>query len=151
MLLSRTADVPIDFDLDLAVEQSERNPVYYVQYAHARIASILRYALEQGLEVDRPADLSLLRHPGELALIRKMLELPEVVEQAATKLSPHFLPYYAQELATAFHAFYRDCRVVSSDPADEAITRARLRLVRAAKAVLARALHLMGMTAPERM
>jgi len=80
-----------------------------------------------------------------------MLELPEVIEQAAAKLSPHFLPYYAQELATAFHAFYRDCRVVSSDPADEAITRARLRLVRAAKVVLARALHLMGMTAPERM
>ncbi|MCS7179356.1 MAG: arginine--tRNA ligase [Anaerolineae bacterium] len=151
MLLSRTPDAPIDFDLDLAVEQSERNPVYYVQYAHARIASILRYAQEQGLEVDCPADLSLLRHPGELALIRKMLELPEVIEQAAAKLSPHFLPYYAQELATAFHAFYRDCRVVSSDPADEAMTRARLRLVRAAKVVLARVLHLMGMSAPERM
>ncbi len=151
MLISRTADAPIDFDLDLAVEQSERNPVYYVQYAHARIASILRYAQEQGRRIDEPADLSLLRHLSELALIRKMLELPEVIEQAAAKLSPHFLPYYAQELATAFHAFYRDCRVVSSDPAEEELTRARLRLVRAAKTVLARVLHLMGMSAPERM
>ncbi len=151
MLISRTADAPIDFDLDLAVEQSERNPVYYVQYAHARIASILRYAQEQGWRIGDPADLSLLRHPSELALIRKMLELPEVIEQAATKLSPHFLPYYAQELATAFHAFYRDCRVVSSDPAEAELTRARLRLVQAAKTVLARVLHLMGMSAPERM
>lgn len=151
MLVSRTAESPIDFDLDLAVEQSERNPVYYVQYAHARIASILRYAQEQGWRIDEPADLSLLRHPSELALIRKMLELPEVVEQAATKLSPHFLPYYAQELATAFHAFYRDCRVVSSDPAEADLTRARLRLVRAAKLVLARALGLLGVRAPERM
>lgn len=151
MLISRTADAPIDFDLDLAVEQSERNPVYYVQYAHARIASILRYAQEQGWRIDEPADLSLLRHPSEMALIRKMLELPEVIEQAAAKLSPHFLPYYAQELATAFHAFYRDCRVVSSDPAEAELTRARLRLVRAAKIVLARVLHLMGMSAPERM
>ena len=151
MLLTRTVDATIDFDLDLAVEQSERNPVYYVQYAHARIASILRHAGEQGWRLDEPADLSLLRHPSERALIRKMLELPEVIEQAATRLSPHFLPYYAQDLAATFHLFYRDCRVVSSDPADADLTRARLRLVRAAKVVLVRILHLMGMTAPERM
>jgi len=80
-----------------------------------------------------------------------MLELPEVIEQAAARLSPHFLPFYAQELAAAFHIFYRDCRVVSSNPADAGLTRARLRLVQAVKAVLARVLHLMGMTAPERM
>jgi len=151
MLLSRTADAPVDFDLDLAAEQSERNPVYYVQYAHARIASILRHARDLGWALDGPADLSLLRHPSEMALIRKMLELPEVIEQAAAKLSPHFLPFYAQELAAAFHAFYRDCRVVSSNPADAELTRARLRLVQAAKGVLARVLHLMGMSAPERM
>jgi len=151
MLLARTADAPVDFDLDLAVEQSERNPVYYVQYAHARIASILRHARERGWSLDEPADLSLLRHPSERALIGKMLELPEVIEQAAARLSPHFLPFYAQELAAAFHIFYRDCRVVSSNPADAGLTRARLRLVQAVKAVLARVLHLMGMTAPERM
>ncbi|HID90303.1 MAG TPA: arginine--tRNA ligase [Anaerolineae bacterium] len=151
MLLSRTADAPVDFDLDLAVEQSERNPVYYVQYAHARIASILRHAQERGWSLDEPADLSLLHHPSEMALVRKMLELPEVIERCARKLTPHFLPFYAQELAATFHAFYRDCRVVSSDPADADLTRARLRLVRAVKGVLARVLHLMGMTAPERM
>ena len=151
LLLARTADVTVDFDLDLAVEQSERNPVYYVQYAHARIASILRHAREQGWGLDKPADLSFLHHPSEMALIRKMLELPEVIELAAARLSPHFLPFYAQELAATFHAFYRDCRVVSSDPADADLTRARLRLVQAAKLVLARVLHLMGMSAPERM
>ncbi len=151
LLLARTADATVDFDLDLAVEQSERNPVYYVQYAHARIASILRHAQERGWSLDDPADLSLLHHPSEMALIRKMLELPEVVEQAAAKLSPHFLPFYAQELAAIFHAFYRDCRVVSSDPAEADLTRARLRLVRAARLVLARVLRLMGMSVPERM
>jgi arginyl-tRNA synthetase len=151
MLLARTADVTVDFDLDLAVERSDRNPVYYVQYAHARIASILRHAQEQGWALDAPADASQLQHPSELALIRKMLELPEVIETAATRLSPHFLPFYAQELAATFHAFYRDCRVVSSDPAEAELTRARLQLVQAAQLVLARTLHLMGMTAPDRM
>jgi arginyl-tRNA synthetase len=80
-----------------------------------------------------------------------MLLLPEVIEQAAVDLAPHRLTYYAQELASAFHVFYRDCRVVSSDPADAELTEARLKLARAAKLVLARTLSLMGMTAPERM
>jgi arginyl-tRNA synthetase len=151
MLLARTSDVTVDFDLDLAVEQSERNPVYYVQYAHARIASILRHARDLGWELDARADLSLLHHPSELALILKMIELPEVIQQAAAKLSPHFLPFYAQELAATFHVFYHDCRVVSSDPDDAGLTQARLQLVRAVKQVLARVLHLMGMSAPERM
>jgi arginyl-tRNA synthetase len=151
MLLSRTADAPIEFDIDLAVEQSDRNPVYYVQYAHARICSILRHAIEQGFDPEAPANLRLLRHPGELALIRKMLDLPEIVEQAAEKLSPHYLTFYAQELATTFHAFYRDCRVVSTEPDEADLTLARLHLVRAARLVLARTLHLMGMNAPVRM
>jgi len=150
-MLARSTDSHMEFDLDLAVEQSERNPVYYIQYAHARIASILRHARDLGWALDEPASLSLLHHPSELALIRKMLELPEVIAQAATKLSPHSLPFYAQELAATFHAFYRDCRVVSANPADADLTRARLRLVQTAKSVLARVLHLMGMTAPERM
>jgi len=150
-MLARSPDSHMEFDLDLAVDQSERNPVYYVQYAHARIASILRHAQALGWAPDEPADLSLLHHESELALIRKMLELPEMIEQMVTKLSPHPLPFYAQELAATFHSFYRDCRVVSSDPADADLTRARLRLVRAAQSVLARVLHLMGMNAPERM
>jgi arginyl-tRNA synthetase len=150
MLLTRTPDRSMTFDLDLAVKQSDENPVYYVQYAHARIASILRFAEEQGT-VGSGGNVALLTHPSALSLIRQMLLLPEVIEQAAVDLAPHRLTYYAQELASAFHVFYRDCRVVSSDPADAELTKARLKLARAAKLVLARTLSLMGMTAPERM
>ncbi|MFQ5814147.1 MAG: arginine--tRNA ligase [Anaerolineae bacterium] len=149
-LLSRAADSQMDFDLDLAVEQSAENPVYYVQYGHARIASILRYATERVPDF-AGGDVSLLRHPAELALIRQMLLLPEVVEQAAENLAPHHLTYYAQDLASVFHSFYKECRVVSSDPADAELNKARLKLVSAAKIVLAKTLRLMGMTAPERM
>jgi len=149
-LLSRSADSQMELDLELAKQQSSENPVYYVQYAHARIASILRYAAEVGVEIN-DGDVSLLTHPSELALIRKMLQLPEAVETAALQLAPHPLTYYAQDLAAAFHVFYRDCRVVSSDPADAAVTQARLKLALAAKTVLARVLRLMGMTTPERM
>jgi arginyl-tRNA synthetase len=150
-MLARSPDSHMDFDLDLAVEQSDRNPVYYVQYAYARIASILRHAVEQGWDVETPGDVALLTHESELALIRKLLELPEWIDQAVTQLMPHYLPFYAQELAAAFHTFYRDCRVVSSEPEDADLTRARLRLVRAVKGTLARVLGLMGVSSPERM
>jgi arginyl-tRNA synthetase len=96
-------------------------------------------------------DPALLTHPSELALIRKMLTLPGTIELAAEHLAPHHLPNYATELASLFHAFYHNCRIVSSDPADAELTKARLMLARAAKSVLARVLHLMGMEAPERM
>ena len=145
--LSRTADSQMDFDLELAKKQSADNPVYYVQYAHARIASILRLAKEKGIDFS-DGDVSLLASEPELALIRKLLLLPELIETAAQTLEPHHLTYYAQDLATVFHAFYRDCRVVSDD---RALTAARLKLVSAAKTVLARTLHLMGMTAPDHM
>ncbi len=145
--LSRSADSQMDFDLELAKKQSADNPVYYVQYAHARIASILRLAQEKGINY-RDGDVSLLTTEPELTLIRKMLLLPELVETIATTLEPHHLTYYAQDLATVFHSFYMQCRVVSKD---EALTQARLKLVEAAKTVLSRALHLMGMTAPEQM
>jgi arginyl-tRNA synthetase len=149
-LLARTADSQMDLDLDLARKESNENPVYYVQYGHARIASILRYAAEQGHSAEG-ADVSLLTHPAELTLIRKMLELPEVVAQAVENLAPHHLPHYAQELAAVFHLFYRDCRVVSSEPAEQGLTQARLQLAQAAKLVLGRTLALMGVSAPERM
>lgn len=149
LLLTRTVDATIDFDLDLAVEQSEKNPVYYVQYAHARIASMLRYAAGLGWDAGAQGDVSLLTHSSELALIRKMLELQEVVALAATQLAPHHLTFYAHDLAAVFHAFYRDCRVVA--PEEPERTQARLMLVRAARLTLARALGLLGVTAPERM
>jgi len=149
LLLTRTVDATIDFDLDLAVEESEKNPVYYVQYAHARICSMLRYAEEQGWDPGQPGDVSLLTHESEQALIRKMLELPEVVAHAAEQRAPHRFTFYTKELASDFHAFYRDCRVVAAEAPER--TRARLTLVRAAQLTLAQALHLLGVSAPERM
>ena len=148
-LLARSADSQMDFDLDLAKEQSDENPVYYIQYAHARISSILRYAGQSGQGAVPAGDVCLLTSEPELNLIRKMVRLPEMVRVAAHLLAPHHLAYFAYELAAAFHAFYRDCRVVSSDPADEAISKARLKLVSACRIVLARTLRLMGMNAPE--
>ncbi len=144
---SRSANAQMDFDLELAKKQSQDNPVYYIQYAHARIASILRLAQERNLD-SSDADVSLLTTPAELTLIRKMRELPEMVEVIGLTLEPHHLTYYAQELATVFHAFYKDCRVVTDDLA---LTKARLKLVEAAKIVLNRTLHLMGMAAPDTM
>jgi arginyl-tRNA synthetase len=146
--LSRSADSQMEFDLELAKRQSAENPVYYVQYAHARIAGILANAAERGVSHEG-GDVALLTHPMELELVRKMLQLPELVHLMATQLEPHHLPHYAQELATAFHAFYTECRVL--DEANAALSQARLKLCLAAKTTLARALTLMGMTAPERM
>ena len=148
LLLSHSNEARIDFDLDLAVAQNSENPVYYVQYAHARVASILRKAAEQGAN-PQGADLNLLAHPAEQALLRKMLQLPEVVEEAVKHLAPHHLPHFALDLAKSFTAFYGACRVLSDDPADAGLTRARLTLVAATKATLAYVLDLMGMSAPE--
>ena len=145
--LSRSADSQMDFDLELAKKESADNPVYYVQYAHARIASILRLAEQRGIDYE-DGDASLLITESELTLIRKMLLLPEVVELVTHTLEPHHLTYYAQDLATVFHSFYKQCRVVSKN---EALTKARLKLVAATKIVLAKTLLLMGMAAPERM
>jgi len=146
-LLSRSADSQMEFDVELAKRQSVDNPVYYVQYAHARIASIQRLARERDIEW-ADGDVGLLATDAELALIRKMVLLPEVIELAAKNLEPHHMPHFAQEVATAFHSFYKQCRVVTDD---EAMTKARMKLVNAAQIVLARALGLMGMTAPESM
>ena len=145
--LSRSADSQMDFDLELAKRESADNPVYYVQYAHARIASIQNLAQKRNIDCSR-GDVALLTTDAELNLIRKMLLLPELIELAAQNLEPHHLPYFAQELATAFHSFYKQCRVVSDD---ERMTWARLKLVNAAQTVLAKTLGLMGMNAPERM
>lgn len=145
--LARSADSQMDFDLDLAKKQSADNPCYYVQYAHARICSILRLAAEKGIEY-RSGDVSLLGEEADLTLIRHMLHLPEVIELIVRNLEPQHLPYYAQEMATRFHSFYEKCRVVSDD---QELTKARLKLVKAAQVVLAKTLDLMGMSTPEKM
>ena len=147
LFLARSADSQMDFDLELAKRQSADNPVYYVQYAHARIASIIRLAEQREIDYSQ-GDVSLLTTEPELTLIRRLILLPEIVERVALTLEPHHLPYYAQDLATVFHSFYKQCRVVSED---EALTKARLKLVRATQIVLVKILHLMGMTAPEKM
>ena len=145
--LSRSADSHMDFDLELAKRESADNPVYYVQYAHARICSIERLAKEKNIDYST-GDVSLLNTDAELNLIRMMLMLPEVIELAARAHEPHHLPYFAQDLATAFHSFYKQCRVVTDD---KSLTNARLKLVKAARIVLARTLGLMQMNAPEQM
>lgn len=153
--LLRSPGAQMEFDLDLAVKQSSENPVFYVQYAHARLASILERAREQGLTPEG-GDVSLLNHPSELALIREMMRLSDVIETVATTFEPQHLPHYAVELATAFHAF-NDAFKQENDSSlkviteDLAMTGARLRLVLAAKVALARVLGIMGMAAPDRM
>ena len=147
LLLARSASSQMDFDMELAKKQSQENPVYYVQYAHARISSIMRLVEEKNINFT-DGDTGLLTAESELTLIRKLLNFPELIEMATITMEPHHLAYYAQELANTFHAFYKECRVVTDD---EALTKARIKLVLASKIVLAKTLHLMGMTAPERM
>jgi arginyl-tRNA synthetase len=145
---SRSANIDIDIDVNLAKKQAAENPVYYVQYAHARIASILRKAADTGLA---PADgvAGLLAGGPEAALARAIVRFPEVVEDAARTEETHGVTAYATELATQFHAFYRDARVV--DPDEPARSAGRLALVSAARITLANALGLLGISAPESM
>ena len=145
--LARSADAHMDFDMELATKESQDNPVYYLQYAHARLAGILRNASENGKNFAQ-GDVHLLSTPEELTLIRQLLLLPEIVDSIVDTMEPHHLPHYTLELATAFHSFYDRCRVITDD---EALTSARLKLVEAARIGLARCLALMGMTAPEKM
>jgi len=147
---SRAASSGIDFDIELAKKQSNENPVYYVQYAHARCSSILRNGQEQGLEPST-AHADLLRHPAEQALIRELLRLPDVVAEAAERRETHELPKYCYEVASLYSQFYRDCRVLSGDPADADLSAARLALVAATRLVLANGLGLMGISAPDAM
>ena len=148
--LLRSIDSSLDFDLDLVKARSQDNPVYYVQYAYARIASILRYGAEQGIALSavEEAPLAELVHDSELALARMLGEYPETITVCARLRAPYRLTTYAQELAAAFHAFYRDCRVISEDAQ---ITQARLWLAEATRQVLANTLAILGVGAPERM
>jgi arginyl-tRNA synthetase len=149
-MISRSGNSEIIFDLDLAVERSDKNPVYYIQNAHVRCAGIFRKWIEAGLDpyADEGADLSLLSHERELNFLRKGLELTAVLEQIAITYEPHHIAFYAYELASAFHPAYEECRVLHSD-VPEPLRLARLRFYRAAKQLFARVLDLMGMSAPE--
>jgi len=146
--LMRSPDTHMDFDMDLAKEQSDKNPVYYVQYAHARLCAILRKVSISAKALNHPVSQS-LDHPSELALIKQLIRLPEIVEDTARDYQVHRLPQYAMELVRSFHKFYEDCRVI--DEANQELTQARLALCEATKIVLKNTLDLMGISAPEKM
>lgn len=162
LMLSKSADQAIDFDIEVAKKQDSSNPVYYVQYAHARICSILRKAGEaRGMNVESAGieeivaelglddiDLSSLAHESELALMRKMADFSELVAGAARDRAPFRLTHYAQELAGLFHSFYGNCHVLGEE---ESVEKARLALVDSTRIVLALSLDLLGVSAPERM
>jgi arginyl-tRNA synthetase len=146
----RSMDSHLDFDMDLAVSKSNENPVYYVQYAHARICSIFRQAQEQGVDIKPLADVDLyrLQTEDEFDLLRKMAELPEEVEVAAEQYAPHRLIRYVYELASQFHSYYKAERVITDDAGQ---TQARLALLSALKIVIGNVLRVVGVSAPERM
>ena len=150
-MLMRSHDSHLDFDLELATKKSQENPVYYVQYAHARISSIRRQAAEAGISLPADpstVDLSPLKLPEEIALMRFLSRLPDVIGDAATEMEPHRLIFYVFELASQFHSYYNRNRVISED---RALSSARLGLVVAIQTVIKKALDITGISAPERM
>jgi arginyl-tRNA synthetase len=141
-LVNRGPDQAIDIDVDLAAEKTQKNPVYYVQYAHARIAGILRNAGDAAISAAAPTGLA----DEEKNLIKRLVEFPALVAEATERRGPHALPYYAIQVADDFHRFYHEHRVLGSE--EEAF---RLGLVRAAQTVIGRSLDLIGVEAPDRM
>ncbi len=151
-LLARSHDTTVDLDLDLARSQSNENPVYYVQYAHARIASVLAKARSHGHGGPRRVVTGrggAPLHPSERALIKQLLDFPGELASATARRAPHRVAAYALELAQGFTAFYRDCRVVGAG--DAAVESRRIALCVASKRTIARCLHLLGVSAPEHM
>ncbi len=146
--VDRRMSQPLDFDIELAKKQSDENPVYYVQYAHARISNVIRFAQESGVDIPEKADVTLLENEREFELIKKLLDLPELISKAAFFLEPHRVTNYLHETATIFHRFYHDNRVVTED---KELTHARLLLCKATKQVLANGLKILGVSAPENM
>jgi len=147
-LIMRGISTHLEFDLDLAREQSEKNPVYYLQYAHARISSVLDNATDKGIDNYDGANPDLLNSVYEINLIKKVLKFEEAVENATNKCEPLILADYLRELAQAFHAFYHECRIIGSE---EDLMKARLTLASVVKTVLANGLKILGITAPVRM
>jgi len=139
----------MEFDLGLAKEQSEKNPVYYIQYAHARICSILRRCRIKNSKLKiEPQNLKLLTHSRELELIKKLIIFPDIVEEITKSYQVHRLTHYATQLAGAFHQFYQECRVLTQE---EEVTKARLALVMATQIVLRNLLKLLGISLPTKM
>jgi arginyl-tRNA synthetase len=148
-MLQYSADTHMDFNLDLAKERSQKNPVYYVQYAYARISSVLAKSEIRNHKFETDSKLELLNHPAEMVLIKQLIRLPEIVEDVAGDYQVQRLPQYALDLVRAFHKFYEECRVI--DEKNQSLTQARLSLVEATRIVLKNTLDLMGISAPEKM
>jgi arginyl-tRNA synthetase len=152
IFLTRRTDSPLDFDLEVAKAQSNDNPVYYVQYAHARLCSVFEVARDRGIgfEPGQVSDetLKLLQLPQEFEIIKMLGEYPEVLCECARSLEPHYIPYYLNQLVSLFHGYYHDNRILSDD-AD--LTNARLCLAFAIKEVIGNALGLLGVSAPQKM
>ena len=146
--LMRSPDTHLNFDLELAEEESEKNPVFYLQYAHARICSVLDKAEEVGFSHDEDADLALLTHEDEIALIKELLRFPRELRNAADARAPHFIPNYLRDVATAFSQFYDNCRIIGEE---QELASARMRLALAAKTVLKNGLTVLGISAPRQM
>jgi arginyl-tRNA synthetase len=145
----RRSDSQLDFDLELAKRQSSDNPVYYVQYAHARIKSIFETARERGFAAQFDnVQLELLESADDMALIKKLAVYPEILEAAALNFEPHRITYYLQELAGDFHSWYNKSRVITEEPA---LTQARLYLLHSVAVTIKNALTVLGISAPERM
>mgnify|MGYP000847241016 FL=1 len=146
--LMRSLDSQLDFDLDLAKKKSNENPVYYIQYAHARISSIFGQADEVGIFAKDGAELELLTDASEIALIKKLAAYPEEIQRAAAELAPQRIARYSYDLASAFHSFYNKCRIIGQEPARAS---ARLALVTATGRVIRHSLRILGVSAPEKM
>jgi arginyl-tRNA synthetase len=146
--LMRHMNSHLNFDLTLAKNQSDENPVYYVQYAHARIRSILRLADEKQIPLKKNSDLKLLEKEEEVDLIKHLLEFPQLLEYSVTQFEPHHLVNYLIDCATLFHKFYTEHRVISEN---ELLTSARLLLCKATQIVISNGCHLLGIDAPEKM
>ena len=146
--IMRSMNTHLDFDLELATDQSDKNPVFYLQYAHARICNIIKHGKESGLELTQDFDSSLLSHPDEINLIRYMVRFPEIMDLAYENLEPQIIANMLQELATRFHKFYGQCHVITED---RALSNARLALITAVKIIMGNGLKILGLSAPERM
>lgn len=146
--IMRGMNTHLNFDLDLAEDESEKNPVFYLQYAHARICNIVEHGRSLGIDFDRDYDPARLKHLAELSLLKVLADFPAAMDAARRTLEPQVVANHLQNLATAFHKFYTDCRVIGDDPA---LSQARLALISATRIVLARGLRLLGVNAPERM
>jgi arginyl-tRNA synthetase len=144
----RSPDTHLNFDLELAQEASEKNPVFYLQYAHARICSIIDKAEEVGFTYDENADLTLLTHEAEIALMKELLRFPRALQNAAEARAPHFVPPYLRDVATAFSQFYDHCRIIGEE---DALATARMHLALATKTVLKNGLTVLGISAPRSM